>query len=87
MPKLIYLTMSLTVCLCVLLQARLKELPQLKNLGSDGARLLQLARSTPYVICALVGHKSSAHVDENLALSQVCAFCVRCHQDARASPP
>ena len=60
---------------CLSLQSRLKEFPQLKNIGSDGARLLQLARSTPYVICALVGHKSAAHVDENLALSQVGA-CV-----------
>ena len=34
-------------------------------------KLLQLARSTPYVICALVGHKSSEHVGDNLHLSQV----------------
>ena len=52
-------------------QDRLGQFPQLSHIQGEGAQLLQLARSTPYVICALVGHKTPAHVDENLVLTQV----------------
>ncbi len=55
----------------LLTQDRLGQFPQLSHIQGEGAQLLQLARSTPYVICALVGHKTPAHVDENLALTQV----------------
>ena len=37
--------------------------------GGAGARLLQVARSTPGVLCALVGHKERDHVEGNLALA------------------
>ncbi len=57
-------------------QDRLSQFPQLSHIKGEGAQLLQLARSTPYVICALVGHKTPAHVDENLELTQVRHSCV-----------
>ena len=53
------------------MQDRLSQFPQLSHIRGDGAKLLQLARSTPYVICALVGHKAPTHVDENLELTKV----------------
>ena len=53
------------------MQDRLGEFPQLRHIRGDGAKLLQLARSTPYVICAVVGQKTPSNVDQNLALTQV----------------
>ena len=52
-------------------QSRLRGVPDLRHAKGDGAKLLQLARSTPYVICTLVGHKTSERVFLNLDLSQV----------------
>lgn len=55
------------------LQAKLRTSPQLAGdsaIGSDAAAALQVARSTPYVISAIVGHKTPAHVGENLKVVQ-----------------
>ncbi len=38
---------------------------------NDAGRALQFARSTPGVTAALVGMRQTAHVDENLALTQI----------------
>ena len=38
---------------------------------SDAGRAVQFARSAPGVTAALVGMSSSAHVEENLALTQM----------------
>jgi aryl-alcohol dehydrogenase-like predicted oxidoreductase len=54
-------------------QAKLRAAPQIANDGniaSDAAAALQVARSTPYVITAIVGHKMPEHVDENLKVVQ-----------------
>ena len=56
-------------------QSKLREIPELSNVKGDGAKLLQLARSTPYVACTLVGHKTSENVNLNLDLSQVIPEC------------
>lgn len=47
-------------------------LPSLLQQG-EAPRLLQLARSTPGILTALVGHKTAPHVDQNCALAQVSA--------------
>ena len=55
------------------LQAKLRASEQLAGdnaIGSDAAATLQVARSTPYVISAIVGHKTPAHVSENLRVVQ-----------------
>lgn len=52
-------------------QSRLRGVPELRNVKGDGAKLLQLARSTPFVTCTLVGHKTLGNVERNLDLSQV----------------
>lgn len=55
------------------LQAKLRASPQLAGdnaISSDAAAALQVARSTPYVISAIVGHKTPAHVEENLKVVQ-----------------
>jgi integral membrane sensor domain MASE1 len=64
---------SIIGCLVLYLQAKLRASPQLADdsaIGSDAAAVLQVARSTPYVISAIVGHKTPAHVDENLKVLQ-----------------
>jgi aryl-alcohol dehydrogenase-like predicted oxidoreductase len=40
------------------------------DLSSDAQRALQFARSAPFLTTALVGMKSRAHVEENLALAR-----------------
>lgn len=60
-------------CVVRRLQAKLRTSPQLAGdsaIGSDAAAALQVARSTPYVISAIVGHKTPAHVGENLKVVQ-----------------
>ena len=52
-------------------QSRLRGVPELRNVEGDGAKLLQLARSTPFVTCTLVGHKTPENVERNLNVSQV----------------
>lgn len=42
----------------------------LSTLHSAGAKLLQLARSTPGVAAVLVGHKSHDHVEANHEVSE-----------------
>ena len=41
----------------------------LEGIAGAAPRLLQIARSTPGVICSLVGHKTQEHVLANIALS------------------
>jgi aryl-alcohol dehydrogenase-like predicted oxidoreductase len=59
------------------LQGRLaRQLPQpvrdaLRGVSTDAQRALQFARSTPGVICALVGMKTPRHVEENAAVAKV----------------
>jgi aryl-alcohol dehydrogenase-like predicted oxidoreductase len=59
------------------LQGRLRnQIPEslrqaLRGLDTDAQRALQFARSTSGIACALVGMKTSAHVDENAALAKV----------------
>ena len=43
----------------------------LKDLPSQGTKLLQLARSTPFLTSTLIGHKSKDNVIANLQLSSV----------------
>jgi aryl-alcohol dehydrogenase-like predicted oxidoreductase len=60
-------------CVVRHVQAKLRASPQLAGdsaIDSDAAAALQVARSTPYVISAIVGHKTPAHVDENLKVVQ-----------------
>ena len=59
------------------LQGRLtQQLPQpvrdaLHGVDTDAQRALQFARSTPGIICALVGMKTPKHVEENAAVAKV----------------
>lgn len=54
-----------------LLQKKLGKLPQLSQLGSVPAQLLQISRSAPLLLGAVVGQKSKAHVEENLSMATV----------------
>lgn len=53
------------------LAAGLETVPQLQVIEGTAPRLLQLARSTPGLLAALVGHKAPAHVEQNCALARV----------------
>ena len=59
------------------LQGRLtRQLPQPvreapRGVDTDAQRALQFARSTPGITCALVGMKTTAHVEENAALAKI----------------
>lgn len=44
---------------------------ELSNIVGTGPKLLQIARSTPGLVAALVGHKSKQHVMANVALSNI----------------
>ena len=60
-----------------LMQARLLEpnvLPEFGGITKASHRAIQFVRSTPGVICPLVGQKSPSHVDENLELAKVPAL-------------
>ena len=43
----------------------------LKDIPSQGTKLLQLARSTPFLTSTLIGHKSKDNVIANLQLASV----------------
>jgi len=45
--------------------------PELAEVTGKGAKLLQIARSTPRLLTALVGHKTPMYVEENLLLTRV----------------
>ncbi|WP_162909630.1 aldo/keto reductase [Aggregatilinea lenta] len=45
--------------------------PYFPNVETDAQRAIQFARSTPGVTTALVGMRTAAHVDENLAVAQI----------------
>lgn len=48
----------------------LDESPELANVQGPGAKLLQIARSVPGLGTVFVGHKTPAHVEENVALTR-----------------
>ena len=50
------------------MQARLEQAPELSNLQTPPGKLLQIVRSTPLVLSAIVGHKKVDHVEENVKL-------------------
>ena len=52
-------------------QEHINKVPELSSIADGPAKLLQLSRSTPMVIGAVVGHKRSEHVDSNIAVSRV----------------
>ena len=45
-------------------------LPPPPRAQGEGARLLQVARSVPGVLCTLVGHKRPEHIEQNVRLSE-----------------
>ena len=53
------------------LQAKINRLAVLGPLPSMQTKLLQLARSTPLLLSAVVGHKTKHHVEDNLKLVSV----------------
>lgn len=62
------LTGSATVCPAPA-QSKLQAAPEIAGdsaVVGSAAAALQIARSTPYVITAIVGQKDPRHVDENL---------------------
>ena len=52
-------------------QSKLDAMPELSNVRGMGAKLLQIAWSTPGIIATLVGHKSKQHVSANAALAGI----------------
>jgi aryl-alcohol dehydrogenase-like predicted oxidoreductase len=53
------------------LTSTLQSVPQLRDVEDTAPRLLQLARSSPGLLTALVGHKAPKHVRQNGDLAQV----------------
>eukprot|EP01025_Chloroclados_australasicus_P034166 TRINITY_DN3499_c0_g1_i3.p1 TRINITY_DN3499_c0_g1~~TRINITY_DN3499_c0_g1_i3.p1 ORF type:complete len:344 (+),score=27.12 TRINITY_DN3499_c0_g1_i3:638-1669(+) len=53
------------------IESKLSGFSQLRNVQGYGAKLLQLARSTPGIVSTLVGMKDGQHVTQNLQLTRI----------------
>ena len=51
-------------------QDRLEKELQLQHISEPAPKLLQMARSTPLVTAAIVGHKKASHVQANLEVGK-----------------
>ncbi len=51
-------------------QAQLNSAPELAKLQDESVRALQVVRSTPYLLSAIVGHKTPSHVSKNIGLAK-----------------
>ena len=52
-------------------QGHLDSAPELKSIKGMAPKMLQIVRSTPMLLGAVVGHKTSLHVDANTAVGRV----------------
>ncbi len=52
-------------------QSKVESLPELSEVtGGSMVKALQVVRSTPFVLTAIVGHKSPGHVEKNVDLAR-----------------